>query len=55
MTFPNSTCGHILSFADDTSLFISDSNITNLYLRANHAMASLYDWSLCKSTISKPK
>ena len=48
---PNSTSGHILSFADDTSLFISDSNITNLYLRANHAMAGLYDW-FCVNRLS---
>ena len=33
------------------SLFISDSNITNLYLRANHAMASLYDW-FCVNRLS---
>ena len=28
-----------LLYVNDTSLFISDSNITNLYLRANNAMA----------------
>ena len=46
-----STQGHILSFADDTSMYISDSNIENLYRRANIAMDDLYDW-FCANRLS---
>ena len=37
-----STDGYILSFADDTSMYLSDPNIKNLYSRANIAMNDLF-------------
>lgn len=36
----NCTTANILSFADDTTLFISDSDITRLYKQANTEMAN---------------
>ena len=50
-----STQGHILSFADDTSMYISDSNIENLYRRANIAMDDLYDWFCANRLSLNPK
>ena len=40
----NSCVGNILSFADDTTLFMSDSNIETLYANANKQVIALYDW-----------
>ena len=38
------TTGNILSFADDTCLFLGDANIHNLYKTANVEANNLYDW-----------
>jgi hypothetical protein len=40
-----------LSFADDTSLVISDANVTNLYQRANIEMDNLFKW-FCANGLS---
>ena len=40
----NSCVLNILSFADDTTLFMSDSNIESLYANANKQVNALYDW-----------
>ena len=40
----NTCVGNILSFADDTTLFMSDSNIETLYANANKQVNALYDW-----------
>jgi hypothetical protein len=45
------TNGNILSFADDTSLFISDWNVNNLYDRANVEINNLYVW-FCANKLS---
>ena len=37
-----STDGYILSFADDTSMYLSDPNIKNVYSRTNIAMNDLF-------------
>ena len=50
-----STQGHILSFADDTSMYINNSNIENLYRRANIAMDDLYDWFCANRLSLNPK
>ena len=39
-----STNGSILSFADDTSLYFGDSDISRLYQTANIEVNKLYDW-----------
>ena len=46
-----SSNGNILSFADDTSLYLSDSNIENLYSNANIQLNQLYDW-FCANRLS---
>jgi hypothetical protein len=46
-----STTENILSFADDTSLFISDSNIDNLFQRANTEINNLFNW-FCANRLS---
>ena len=54
-----STDGYILSFADDTSMYLSDDtsmylsdpNIKNLYSRANIAMNDLFQW-FCANRLS---
>lgn len=46
-----STNAHILSFADDTSMYISDHNINRLYEKANYAMNCLYEW-FCANRLS---
>ena len=46
-----STRENILSFADDTSLFISDSNIDNLFQRANTEINNLFNW-FCANRLS---
>ena len=48
---PKATDANILSFADDTSLFISDSNLHSLYAKANVAMGNLFDW-FCSNRLS---
>ena len=45
------TNASILSFADDTSLIISDTNLITLYERANVAMRSLFNW-FCANRLS---
>jgi len=39
-----STNAHILSFADDISLVISDTDISTLYQRANVEMNNLFEY-----------
>ena len=39
-----STTANILSFADDTSLYLSNSDERELYVSANSAIKSLYEW-----------
>ena len=34
----------ILSFADDTTLYLSHSNLNTLYMNANKAINNLYEW-----------
>ena len=46
-----STDGYILSFADDTSMYLSDPNIKNLYSRANIPMNDLFQW-FCTNRLS---
>ncbi len=46
-----STNADIMSFADDTSLFVSDSNVTTLYERANVEMKNLFEW-FCANGLS---
>ena len=40
----NALKGNVLSFADDTTIYISDVNIDNLYRRANLEIKALKDW-----------
>ena len=47
----NSCDGAILSFADDTTLFTSHSDIGELYRNANHYIKGLYDW-FCSNRLS---
>jgi len=47
----NSCTGNILSFADDTSLYISDSRLDCLYTEANRQINGLYDW-FCSNRLS---
>jgi len=47
----NSTSGNILSFADDTSLYISDSNLKHLFTKSNTEMHKLYEW-FCANRLS---
>ncbi len=47
----NSTQSNILSFADDTSLFMSHSNVNTLYNMANTEMINLYIW-FCANRLS---
>ena len=46
-----STDGYILSFADDTSMYLSDPNIKNVYSQANIAMNDLFQW-FCANRLS---
>lgn len=46
-----SSNGCILSFADDTSLIISDRNLIELFLTANAEMNKLYEW-FCANRLS---
>jgi len=45
------TSEQILSFADDTTVFLSDSDEANLYKRANECIANLYRW-FCANKLS---
>ena len=36
--------GSILSFADDTTLYMSDSNLTDLFYKTNVAITDLFNW-----------
>ena len=40
----NSTNGDILSFADDTTVFMSDDDPIQLFSRANAFISDLFDW-----------
>ena len=51
----NCTTANILSFADDTTLFISDSDITRLYKQANTEMANLFNWFCANKLSMNPK
>ena len=47
----NCTKANILSFADDTSLFVTNSNITELYEHANTEIQKLFVW-FCSNRLS---
>ena len=47
----NSCDGNILSFADDTTLFLSHSNIGKLYELANKQINDLFEW-FCSNKLS---
>ena len=42
---------NILSFADDTSLYLADSNLAKLFKKANEEVNKLYDW-FCSNKLS---
>jgi len=46
-----STNGHIISFADDTSLYFSDSDLDEVFNQANSKFAGLFDL-FCASRLS---
>ena len=46
-----STNGHILSFADDSSVYIFDSDLDELFNQANSKFAELFDW-ICANHLS---
>ena len=43
--------GNILSFADDTTLYMSDSNISSLFTAANRELEHLFNW-FCANHLS---
>jgi hypothetical protein len=47
----NSTNGNILSFADDTTVFMSDDDPVQLFCRANACINDLFDW-FCANKLS---
>ena len=47
----NSCRGNILSFADDTTLYTSNSNLHELYANANVQVNDLYQW-FCSNRLS---
>ena len=47
----NSCPGNILSFADDTTLYISDSDIKTLFDNSNKQINQLFEW-LCSNKLS---
>ncbi len=47
----NSTDTKILSFADDTTLYVSNSNLIELFRDANISMTALYEW-FCSNQLS---
>jgi len=46
-----STAAHNLSFADDTSMYISDNDLNRLYSKAKYATNCLYEW-FCANRLS---
>ena len=46
-----STMGNILSFADDTSLYISDTDTSNVFRTSNFEIQNLYYW-FCANRLS---
>ena len=48
---PQSCNSNILSFADDTTLYMSDTNINSLYKQANSELNDLYKW-FCANKLS---
>ena len=46
-----STNEHILSFADDTTVFLSDNDPTRLFNRANESMNAIFNW-FCANRLS---
>ena len=48
---PNSCNGNILSFADDTTLYMSNSNLPALFLEANQTVNKLFNW-FCANRLS---
>ena len=47
----NSTSENILSFADDTTVFLSDSNPVTLFQRANLSLSKIFNW-FCANKLS---
>ena len=47
----NASSGLVLSFADDTSLIVNDSNLNTLFEKANIEMNNLYSW-FCANKLS---
>ena len=47
----NSTTENILSFADDTTVFLSDTDPTNLFNRANASLEAIFNW-FCANKLS---
>jgi len=47
----NSSNGNILSFADDTSLYLSDNNLDSLFANANLEVNKLFNW-FCANRLS---
>jgi len=41
----------ILSYADDTTLYLINTNVKTLYLKANEELEKLYDW-FCSNQLS---
>ena len=48
---PKATTGNLLSFADDTSLYLSHSDVDILFQNANTEMNNLYEW-FCANRLS---
>ena len=46
----NSTTENILSFADDTTLFLNDKTLETLYRKSSKELGNLYDW-LCTNKL----
>ena len=38
---------HLLPYADDTSLFLSDSNVSHMYCKANEELGRVFEWLCC--------
>ena len=51
MDIPKATTGNLLSFADDTSLYLSHSDVDILFQNANTEMNNLYEW-FCANRLS---
>ena len=52
MTFPiDSTTENIVSFADDTTVFLSDSDPIRLFSRANKSLEAVFHW-FCANRLS---